>query len=265
MLLRRTVTAVVCLIVFIGVNWLENTWWFTVVAAVIAALAGFEFYRLTLQYKSKRLSCFGIVIIVLLVLSPQCPLDTIKPLLITLAIIISLIWLLFFNARDHVFSKWAWTMGGILYLGWTISYWVDLRILPMGREWLYWLICISIVNDVAAYFVGRCIGRHYLAPGISPKKTWEGAISGMVFGTAASVGLGLVMSLPLHYWQLIVLGIIITVFSQLGDLVESLLKRNAGVKDSGKMVPGHGGILDRIDSYIFPGVIVYYIITVLIL
>ncbi len=265
MLLRRTTTAIVCLVIFVGVNWLQNPLWFTIVAAVVAALAGYEFYRLVLQYRSRRLMYFGIAVMVLLVLSPHCPLDTVKPLLITLSVVVSLVWLLFLHSKTHVFTTWAWTMAGILYLGWTLSYWVDLRLLDMGREWIYWLIAISIVNDIAAFFVGRAFGKHHLAPGISPKKTWEGAGGGLLFGTAASTGLGLLFSLPLNYWQLIALGITVSVFSQLGDLVESLLKRNAGVKDSGTLMPGHGGILDRIDSYILPGVIVYYFLTTLIL
>lgn len=265
MLLRRTITAIVCLVVFVGVNWLENPWFFTALAVIIAALAGYEFYRLVFQHKSRHLAFFGIAIMILLVLSPHCSLDIIKPLLITLAIVISLIWILSFPSKDHIFLNWTLTMAGILYLGWTISYWVDLRMLPMGREWIYWLIFISIANDIAAFFIGRAFGRHSLAPDISPKKTWEGSAGGLFFGTAASTVLGIALCLPLHYWQFIILGIIISVLSQLGDLVESLIKRNSGVKDSGTLVPGHGGILDRIDSYIFPGVIVYYFLTIFIL
>ena len=97
-----------------------------------------------------------------------------------------------------------------------------------------------------------------MAPSISPGKTWEGAIGGLLASIAASLILGTIFPLPFNYWQIALLGCIISIFAQLGDLVESMLKRNTGVKDAGKLIPGHGGILDRIDSLIFSGVIVYY-------
>ncbi len=108
--------------------------------------------------------------------------------------------------------------------------------------------------------MGRALGRHRLAPRISPAKTWEGAIAG-VFG-AIIVSLLFTIPTPLHlpliHWQAILLGLLVSVFGQLGDLVESLFKRNMGVKESSKLIPGHGGFLDRIDSVVFAGIVVYY-------
>jgi phosphatidate cytidylyltransferase len=101
-----------------------------------------------------------------------------------------------------------------------------------------------------------------MAPSVSPKKTWEGAIGGLLGSIIVSIILGIVFSLPLNYWQLALLGCVISILAQLGDLVESLLKRNTNVKDSGNLVPGHGGILDRIDSFIFTGILVYYCVIV---
>jgi phosphatidate cytidylyltransferase len=109
--------------------------------------------------------------------------------------------------------------------------------------------------------VGRALGRHHLAPNISPGKTWEGAIAG-VFG-AIGISLLFTLATPLHlqllsYGQAILLGLLVSIAGQLGDLAESLLKRNMGVKDSGKLIPGHGGFLDRLDSILFAGIVVYY-------
>ena len=104
----------------------------------------------------------------------------------------------------------------------------------------------------------KALGKHPLAPSISPGKTWEGTIGGLLISVIVSLALGIALHLPLDYWQMVLLGCVISVFAQLGDLIESLFKRNASVKDSGKLLPGHGGILDRTDSIIFTGVIVYY-------
>jgi phosphatidate cytidylyltransferase len=118
--------------------------------------------------------------------------------------------------------------------------------------WTVLAIFISIwVCDSAAYFAGRAFGRHTLFERVSPKKTWEGAIAGFVGAIAAFV-LMKELALPyLTFGQSLVCGVIVGVFGQLGDLVESLLKRDAGVKDSSSLIPGHGGVLDRFDSIMF--------------
>jgi phosphatidate cytidylyltransferase len=102
------------------------------------------------------------------------------------------------------------------------------------------------------------LGRHKLAPGISPGKTWEGAIAGVFGAIISSLLLVTLLSLPLSYGQAILLGLLVSIFGQLGDLTESLFKRNMGVKDSGRLIPGHGGVLDRMDSVVFAGIVVYY-------
>jgi len=151
-------------------------------------------------------------------------------------------------------------MAGILYLGWLLSHFVALRGLDAGRNWVFFALFTTFASDTTAFFIGRALGRHRLALHISPGKTWEGAIAG-VFG-AIIISLCFIpptpFSLPLNYGQAILLGLLVSIFGQLGDLVESLLKRNMGVKDSSQLIPGHGGFLDRIDSIVFAGVVVYY-------
>jgi len=149
-------------------------------------------------------------------------------------------------------------MAGILYIGWLLSYLVALRGLDDGRDWVFLALFATFGSDTAAFFVGRALGRHKLAPNISPGKTWEGAIAGVFGSIIVSLVLVNLLSLPLSNVGAILLGLLISLFGQLGDLVESLLKRNMGVKDSSKLIPGHGGFLDRIDSIIFTGLVVYY-------
>lgn len=124
--------------------------------------------------------------------------------------------------------------------------WVWLRVMPEGREMVLWLMGVVWATDTGAYFVGRMIGGPRLAPTISPNKTWAGLLGGMsaAAGIAALVGTSLGGSGP----PLALLGAGLAVVAQTGDLAESALKRHAGVKDSGRMIPGHGGILDRVDG-----------------
>lgn len=230
--------------------------WFTVLVAIWGLLAVFEFYKLATGAKLQPLTCFGLVWTLLFILSPHFKYDFTVPLLLTLAVVLPLIWLLGRPKKEGAFIGWAWTLGGIFYIGWLLSYFVALRGLDDGRNWVFFALFTTFASDTAAFFVGRALGRHKLAPRVSPGKTWEGTIAG-VFG-AIIVSLLFTLLIPISYWQAIVLGILVSIFGQLGDLVESLLKRNMGVKDSGRLIPGHGGFLDRIDSVVFVGVVVYY-------
>ena len=125
-----------------------------------------------------------------------------------------------------------------------------------GREAVLLLMATIVISDSAQYYTGRAFGRSPLAPSISPKKTREGAIGGVVFGTLAMiVGGHYVFQSPL--WVLAILGAAISLLGIVGDLFESLLKRSAGLKDSSNLIPGHGGVLDRIDSWLFAAPVYY--------
>jgi phosphatidate cytidylyltransferase len=257
MLRYRILTAVVGLPLLIAIIWFGEPW-FTLLIAVMATLGTWEFYRMASQLKIQPITYLGMAWVLLIVLSPHCPHAATMPFLITSAIVVSLIWLLFRSPRERAFTNWAWTMAGILYIGWMLSYWVELRSLEAGKELVFWAMFTTFASDTSAFFIGKAWGKHALAPSISSGKTWEGAIGGLLASIIASLILRTIFPLPFSYWQIALLGCIISLFAQLGDLTESLLKRNTGVKDAGKLIPGHGGILDRIDSLIFTGVIVYY-------
>jgi phosphatidate cytidylyltransferase len=147
----------------------------------------------------------------------------------------------------------------ILYIGLPLGALAAVRALG-GREALLLLMATIVISDTAQYYTGRALGRRPLAPAISPKKTIEGAAGGMLFGTLAFVA-GARIVFPLAAILLIALvGASITVLGMVGDLFESLLKRSAGVKDSGAIIPGHGGVLDRIDSWLFAAPVYYVFI-----
>jgi phosphatidate cytidylyltransferase len=259
MLRHRILTAVVGVPLLIAIIWFGEPW-FTLLMAAMAGLAAWEFYRMAGRLQVQPITYFAIALVVLIVISPHCPYPATLPFLITSAIIISLIWLLIRYPRDQAFTNWAWTMAGILYIGWMLRYWVGLRSLETGRALVFLAMFTTFANDTGAFIIGRAWGKHPLAPSISSGKTWEGAVGGLLFSIVASFLIGILFTLPFNYWQIALVGLTISIFAQLGDLVESLLKRNTGVKDASKLVPGHGGVLDRLDSLIFTGVVVYYFV-----
>ncbi len=261
MLKKRIISSLWSILLLITAVWFDKPLpWFTVLVAVWGLLAAFEFYSMVSASKVRPITGFGIIWVLLFILSPHLDYDFLTPFLLTSAVILSLIWLLLKQQKEGAFVGWAWTMAGILYVGWLLSHLVALRGLDDGRNWVFFALFITFASDSTAFFAGRVWGRHPLAPQISPTKTWEGAIGGVLGAILISLlfTLPTPLSLPLNYGQAILLGLLVSVFGQLGDLVESLLKRNMGVKDSGKLMPGHGGALDRIDSIVFAGIVVYY-------
>lgn len=257
MLKKRVITALWGIPLLIIAIWFDEPLpWFTVLVAIWGLLAVFEFYGMVAVSKVPSLVYFGLVWTLFFILTPHFDYDFIVPLLLISAMVLSMILLVLRSQREGAFTSWAWTMAGILYVGWLLSYLVALR-LDAGRNWVFFALFTTFGSDTAAFFVGRALGRHRLAPRISPNKTWEGAIAGVFGAIIVSLLLVTLLSLPLSYGQAVLLGLLVSIFGQFGDLVESLLKRHTGVKESGKLMPGHGGVLDRMDSIVFAGVVVY--------
>ncbi len=244
--------------------------WFTVFIAAWGVLAVLEFFRAVAASKVSPLTWFGGVLTLLFILSrssevrsllqPHLDTNLLTQLLLTSLVVLPLIWLLLRRQKDGAVAGWVWTVAGILYIGWMLGNLVALRGLDGGRNWVYLTLFATFASDTAAFFTGRALGRHKLAPDISPAKTREGAVAGGIGAILASLFFTLQtpFNLPITWLEAIVLGLLISIFGQLGDLAESLFKRNMGVKDSGSALPGHGGFLDRVDSIVFAGVVVYY-------
>ena len=259
MLKQRLLTVLWLLPLVTLAAWFDEPWpWFTIVVAPFGLLAAFEFYRIVATKRIQPLTFLGLVWTLLFILSPHFDYAVTTPLLLASLVMLSLIWLLWRPQKEGAFAGWAWTIAGVLYVGWLLSFLIALRGLDAGRYWVFLALFMTFASDTTAYFIGRAWGKRRLAPRISPGKTWEGAVAG-VLGTII-IGLALVrlFGLPLSDGETILLGLLVSVFGQLGDLVESLFKRNMGTKESGKLLLGHGGILDRLDSIIFTGVVVYY-------
>jgi phosphatidate cytidylyltransferase len=168
------------------------------------------------------------------------------------------------KGRDPAATDLAISLAGILYLGFIGSYIVSLRVIDQGKWWFLVAMPAVWFADAGAFFMGRRIGKHHLAPRLSPKKSWEGYFSGIVWSiilTAVLSGLWHFVSPSVTFWRGALVGLVISVLAPLGDLGESLLKRQFGVKDSSHILPGHGGVFDRIDSWLWAAVIGFYLIT----
>jgi phosphatidate cytidylyltransferase len=168
--------------------------------------------------------------------------------------------------RDQAGTDFAVTISGVVYIGLSGSYLILLRGLPEGVWWVLTALPAVWLADSGAYFYGRKFGRRQLSPRLSPNKTWEGYIVGIITSVIGTALLAALWRLPAGPGSQItpgrgaVLGLIIATLAPLGDLGESMIKRQVGLKDSSNLIPGHGGAFDRIDSWLWAGVIAYHLI-----
>jgi phosphatidate cytidylyltransferase len=237
----------------------------TLAVSIAGLLAVYEFYKITGVYKNILLSVFGLLWTLLFIVQPHFNYVNSIPLIISGGLVLSLSMLPFLPKRDGLFNQWAWMTGGALYIGWILGLLINLRLMTHGRDWVYLVLIATFASDTLAYFIGKNFGKKKMAPAISPGKTWEGAAAGVFGALIISIlfTCHTPLQLPLSIGESIILGFLVSLFGQIGDLAESLLKRNTGVKDSGTLMPGHGGVLDRIDSILFAGAVVYFFVLML--
>ena len=164
------------------------------------------------------------------------------------------IYLFMHGQLEERLARLAWTLLGSLYLGYLLPHWSSLFRLPHGRAWVFFVLVVIMAGDICAYFVGRRFGSKKLAPEISPGKTVQGAIGYVLGSVSAGCLTGISLAIGLSWVELAMLSGLLSVLGQVGDLFESWIKRAFAVKDSGRILPGHGGLLDRLDSLIFPAV-----------
>jgi phosphatidate cytidylyltransferase len=283
-LLKRIATAVVLIPVVLLLILRAPVPVVAVVAAAVALIAAQEFLKLTESYgvQPLRLSTYIFVGLLFLLLAASSAIEA--PQLSALKFLFGLafasaispfLFLTIAMRRAHLSAAYpaaAASAFAFVYVALPMAMVAQLRQQFAGAFWLFYLLLVVWSGDIFAYFVGRSLGRHLMAPRISPKKTWEGALASLaaslvvgslLAGHALQISsfllrLGLIerrdgmfgLEKP-EAWPIILLTVAVNVAAQLGDLVESLIKRGAGAKDSGTILPGHGGILDRIDALLF--------------
>jgi phosphatidate cytidylyltransferase len=267
MLKKRLITALLILPPVIFLVW-YNAITTALLGAIWGLMSAYEFYHNVNRDRITPLTVFGLAITFLFIVHPVLNINLFIPLLLTASVVLPLIWLIFAKEKENAFARWAWTIAGAIYIGWLLSYLIALRSgynLPTlsetgARNWAFYAFFITVMSDSFAYFTGRAFGTHHLAPTVSPGKTWEGTFGGILGAILTSLLFTLPTPLSLNagYLPMVLLGIAASIAGQTGDLVKSLYKRNMGIKDSSNLLPGHGGFLDRLDSHLFAGIIVYY-------
>jgi phosphatidate cytidylyltransferase len=253
---QRIISALVLLPVVLGTIWFLPPIGTLVLALVALVAAFFEYVTIAERLGSGVYAVVSLVATIaaaLAMVTPGVPLDIV---LISSLIVIGGMTVGVGQPNPARLREAAASLFPLIYLGVPIGALVAVRA-NVGREAVMTLIAIMVISDSGQYYAGRALGRRPLAPTVSPKKTVEGAIGGLVAGTAATVLIG-------RYWlpgiglaELALLGASLVALGIVGDLFESLLKRSAGVKDSSRLIPGHGGILDRIDSWLFAAPVYY--------
>lgn len=258
MLRQRLISALVGVPVVLAAIWFGDPW-LSILVGAFALLGTYEFFRLTDSAGWRPLYLPGLILVLLFVINAHSDDERTTPLLVSATVLIPLASVLWLSTRQRAFASWVSTVAAVLYLGWTLSHFVFLRDLDDGRDWVFIALLATFASDTSAFFIGRAWGRHRMAREISPGKTWEGAVGGVVGAMAATTVLAIVTGVDEIGWaRLLPLGLLVSVFAQIGDLAESQLKRNVGAKDAGRTIPGHGGVLDRLDSVTFTVVLVYY-------
>ena len=266
MLRQRLLSVAVLVPVAAGAVYLGGLWFFALVA-LAAGLAGREFFGMMAAGGYRPSLPFGLALIFLLLLEARRPCGLWGRFCLALIVIGSLLWHLAHpplhpptgggtGGRQNPALDWALTLAGGLYLGWLSAHFIYLREMPNGAWWAVFTFATAWLGDAGAYFVGRRWGRHHLSPRLSPGKTWEGAIAGALCTLAAAFLFGPFLGLSLLHRA--ILGLAVAAVSPFGDLAVSMFKRQAKIKDSGGIIPGHGGMLDRIDTVLFAVVVVYY-------
>jgi phosphatidate cytidylyltransferase len=263
-LAQRLISAAVLIPLVVGTVLLGG-WWLTGFIAIFAALAGWEMAQIFEKGGYRPWKVFVPIGCAILVITRQLTgIEGSVALLGGLGLVAMAFYTISFErgiktgATDYLI-----TIGAVFYVGWLAGYIMSLRQFTGGQFWTLLILIAIALADAGAYFVGSAIGKHKMLPVVSPNKTWEGYLGGIVIGTLFATGFALWFHsfVPAITWQKgILLGVIISVVCPMGDFGESMLKRQFGQKDSSQLIPGHGGFLDRIDSYLWAAIIGFYLV-----
>jgi phosphatidate cytidylyltransferase len=259
-LMVRILSAFVLLAIVIGLA-LSGTYGTYLLVLILASLALWEFIGLSEGMGSRAPAWLLFPLGIFFAFSGTVLKGIEVNAVLSLALVGGLAAFLVVPGRRQGLGRWAMGMAGALYIGMPFNYYLLLYTSkPHGLVWTLFTIFAVVACDAAALLVGSRIGRHPFFRTISPKKTVEGAVAG-IFGAVAVMLVGVSAVLGLSPLHAIALGLLIGISAMLGDLVESQMKRIAEVKDSSHLIPGHGGVLDRLDSILFPPIFVYFYVT----
>jgi phosphatidate cytidylyltransferase len=266
--MKRILTALVLIPLVLVLLFLGPLWLVALVSAAVAAAAGWEFLGMAQRAGAKPPRIAVLVAIFALFAGAYEWPDQLTAALGILCLAL-LVYCTFSSPVERMMADASSSIFCLLYAGFTLTAVPALRAEPNGPSLVTFLMCVVWAGDIAALYIGGALGRHKMTPRLSPNKSWEGAL-GSVAGSLLAAGallalaawlekLGSVrLSYPEDVWFWLVLAVVVNAAAQVGDLAESALKRSAGVKDSGNLLPGHGGVLDRIDALLLAAPVLWY-------
>jgi phosphatidate cytidylyltransferase len=264
--IRRLWVAIVLVPVLVAGLYLDPTpWSILVMSAVATMFAHDEFLRMALPVRPDDAELpLRLVVVGLLGGAVHSlpmivgPARALPPLLTFSVIVVAGTMLVRRHHLERAGRHMAACLASLVYVPMLAAVWPLMKS-EYGPGWLFVTLALAFLSDTVAYIFGRLWGRHKLYPAVSPGKTWEGSLGGLVGGVLATVGFGSLLLVPeLPVGHALVLGVVGSLVGQVGDLFESMLKRGYGVKDSGGILGAHGGMLDRVDALLFVGPVVYY-------
>lgn len=256
--LRRLYTAAALIpAVYVIIAYLAP-WALTLLLIAVGSIALVEFYQICFQSRFNRLAVgVGLAAFVLVVAHNHLSL-ALAHLVVASVLVVSIAVSISSGRTNHRWKDVLITLSGVLYIGVPLSTVVSTRSLPAGEFLVLFLAVVTWASDTGAYYAGTLLGTHPLLPSVSPKKTIEGVLGGLALAVGAALLAQWWFASRLSPSDAVILGILLTVTGLLGDLFESVIKRWTGVKDSGGILPGHGGMLDRLDSLLFTAPTFYY-------
>jgi len=261
---QRMIVTIIIIPLTVGAVYIGGWFYLTLILVMLGASA-WEYWHMFQKegvYPSRSVLVGGVL---LLAISRDWQGFTFSDLLLSAIILIAMFvhTIAYERGIDSSASSFAATLSGVLYLGWIGSYLFSLRNLPDGTWWTLTVVPGAALADSGAYIFGKRFGKHRFSPRVSPKKTWEGYLGGILFSTVFT-------TLLAAFWHLrapaitpqagLIIGAILSILCPFGDLGESMLKRQFGLKDTSNLIPGHGGMFDRIDSWLWASVIGYYLV-----
>jgi len=260
--MTRLLTAIIALPLIVYAVWSSQPYVFYAIVAVAILAAVHELFFIAERAGAPPFRIVGYVAsAAMLVMTAIASPEANVAVFVATTIVLMLMTLTRVGEKTRILVSAGATLLAILYVAFLGSYLVAVRSIAapgMGAKLLTLLLAIVMVGDSAAYYTGRSLGRHKLAPRVSPGKTVEGSIGGLVGSVAAAIASRYIYFPELPIVDASVLGVVVGVVGQIGDLVESLLKRGSNVKDAASILPGHGGFLDRLDSILLNAPIIYY-------
>ena len=257
MLAQRLLSALVGIPAVIALVVWGPAWLYTAFVLFLALGSQLELYRMFAGAGVEADQGAGLALGALVVLAFAAA----QPVLLPLALSVAVIVVVALGLRRDLSAAGAWagvtlTLLGVCYCAWLLGHAIWLRALPGGRGLTLFAAGVTWCGETAAYFVGRRFGRRPLAPRVSPGKTVEGGVAQLIVSALAALAGAPIVGLP--FAEAAAVGLLLGAVGQIGDLSESFLKRSAGAKDAGRLIPGHGGILDRLDSLLFNVPALYY-------